>query len=122
MPSLANVLKRFTKQTMVYWPKTGSDGYGKPVYGDPVLVAVRWEDKQMEVILPDNRKVMVKARLLLASPVLAGSLVMLGTLEDWQALPTYPSMPTVNQGGREVILDNATPDIKAQSFVYEAYL
>ncbi len=122
MPSLANVLARFTKQTMLYWRKTGSDTYGKPTYVSPAILSIRWEDKQQEIITTDGRKVLSKGYILLGTPLAVGSLVFLGLMTDWLAMPTYPAIPTVNQGGREVILVKTTPDIKAQSYIYEAYL
>ena len=114
---------------MLYWQKSGSDSFGKPIYADPtnpVVMAVRWEDKQQEIITADGRKVMTKGYLLLASNVAVGSLVFLGggkdPKTDWTNLPTYPNVPTVLQGGREILLVNATPDIKNQGTIYEAYL
>jgi hypothetical protein len=122
MPSISSVVARFTKQTLVYWRKTGSDPSGKPVYADPVEIKCRWEDRQQEVIASDGRTVIARGHLLLASPVLPGSLVFQGLLGDWKKLPNYPSPPTVNQGGREVVRADNTPDLKAQSFVNEAWV
>jgi hypothetical protein len=126
MPSIVNVVRRFTKQNMLYWQKTGSDQFGKPVYALPVTLPVRWEDKQQEVILPDGRKVWSRAYLLLTTPTTVGSLVFLGggvnPMADWQAQPTYPQLPTTLQGSREVILLQSTPDLKAEGQVYEAHL
>lgn len=127
MPSITNVVRRFTKQKLVYWQKTGSDKYGKPAYASPVEYDCRWEDKQTEVMLDDGRKVLSKGYILLTVPILVGSWVFLGAMTDWQALssatlPTRPLVPTVGQGGREVILLKSTPDLKAFSTVYEAFL
>jgi hypothetical protein len=123
VPSIAAIVDRvFLHQTLVYWAKTGSDSYGRPVYADPVELGCRWEDKQQEVILDDGRKVMSKAYILMTTKTVAGSLVFLGDLADVQALPTYPAIPTVDQGTREELLVKETPDIKARSYIYEVYL
>ena len=122
MPSIANVIKRFTNQTLVYWARIGSDGFGKPTYDEPVEVACRWEDKQKQIITGDGRVVYCKGYILLAQPLTVSSLVFLGKLTDWEAMPTYPAIPTVQQGVRELLLLNTTPDIKNQGAVYEAYL
>lgn len=122
MPSIAQVVKKFTNQTLTQFPKIGTDGFGRPVYGPPVQIACRWEDKQQEVITPDGRRVRSMAYLLLVSPVSVGDWVFLGTIAVVNALPTWPKPPTVNQGGREVLVSCQTPDLKASNFVYEAYL
>jgi hypothetical protein len=130
MATLARVMQKLAlKQTMLYWEKTGSDTFGKPSYTPdnpmppgPVSLACRWEDKQQEIILPDNRKVLSKGYLLLLQDLKVGSLVFLGTLTNWQALPTYPKVPTVNQGGREVLLVRTTPDLLERCILYQAYL
>ncbi len=130
MPSLASVIARFTNQRMVYWEKSGSDSYSKPAYKPGVEIAVRWEDVQNEVLTPDGRKVVSMGYILLAVPVLVGSLVLLGprpatagtALAAWYKLKSYPGVPTVGEGAREIIKVNGTPDIKAVSDVYEAYI
>jgi hypothetical protein len=121
MPSLTSVINRFANQQMVYWQKTGSDSYGKPAYASPVQVPVRWEDRINESIMPDGRRVLYRNYILIATPLVVGSWVFLGTLQDLQNIPGYPNPPTNNQGGREIKEVNITPDIKAQSYVYEAY-
>ena len=122
MPSITSVVRRFTNQILVYWPKIDSGLGGRPEFGDPYEIACRWEDVQKEIILPDGRIVLSKGYLLLANPVAVGGLVFLGKLSDWAAMPTYPAIPTVNQGVREVIKFNSTPDLKAQGFVNEAFI
>ena len=122
MAGIAKVVRKFAKQTLVYWAKAGSDGFGKPAYADPVEIKCRWDDIQREMITAEGRSIITKAQLLLVSPVAPGGLVFLGLLTDWQALATYPKIPTVNQGGLEVMIAKNTPDLKARSFVYEAYL
>jgi hypothetical protein len=128
--SIVNVVNKFANQQMVVWQKVGSDPYGKPIYqtilnddkNSPTQLAVRWEDKQQEIILPGGRVVRSMAYILGTVYIAPGSLVFLGTLADWQAIPTYPLPPTVLQGGREVLKTNTTPDIKAQNYIYESYV
>lgn len=120
MASIKAVLRRFTKQKLVYWRKIGSNDFGRPVYAEPVELDCRWEDKQQEVVMPDGRKIMSRGYVLIGDPLLAGSLVFLGTLVDWQQSEGYPAPPGVVQGGREVLLLKQTPDIKARDSIYEA--
>jgi hypothetical protein len=83
----------------------------------------RWEDKVQEIWLPDQRKVMSHAYILMTPPgVAVGSWVYLGTLLSWEALPNWPALPTAGQGGREVIKNNTTPDIRGTNVVSECYV
>lgn len=123
MPSLANYMsRRFMKQDFLYWQKTGSGDFGKPTYATYQPLKARWEDKQQEILLPDNRKVLSKGFLMVYSRLLEGSLVFLGTLAQWQAMPTYPTVPTVGQGGREILLVTTEPDLQAKDQTYEIFL
>jgi hypothetical protein len=118
----------------LYWPKIDSDSHGRPSFGNPTdtvqIIPCRWEDKQQEIILPDKRKVMARGYLLLGftsggvqlpRPTVGG-LVFLGTLADWQAQPTYPKIPTVTQGAREILMVETTPDLQAVESLYEVWL
>lgn len=122
MPSIASVVNKFAKITMVYWRKTGSDSSGRPMFADPVELKVRWEDTQEENIEAGGRVVTASTYLLLSTPVTEGSWVFRGTLVSWKALPTFPKVPTFGQGGREIIKVKETPDIKCKTFIYEAWL
>lgn len=129
MPFIGKILKKFARQKMLTWVKTNDDPYGKPVYADPqnpVISNVRWEDKQVEILLPDGRTVRSKAYILSSVFIPPGSLLFLGSgvdpASDWRALPTYPNLPTVTQGAREVLVCDTTPDLKAQEFLYEVYV
>lgn len=128
MASLTKIVGLFTNQKALIWPKIGSDGYGKPMFGAPTVTAVFWQDVQAEVLLPDGRKVLTRGLVLLASPVTPGSLMFLGDgvnpTAGWQTLPNYPALPTATQGSAEVLKVNATPGvaIHLQGVAYEAYL
>jgi hypothetical protein len=43
-------------------------------------------------------------------------------MADWRALPTYPRIPTANQGGREVFRSSGTPDFKGRDYLFECWL
>lgn len=123
MPSLSGILSRFTKDAIVYWKKTGDDAFSKPIYAIPVQVMVRWEDKQVEIVTADGRKIMSKSYMLLSSEITLGSWVWLGRLTDWQASSFYPSIPTNLQGGREVIKVQRSPGIpQLPGNVFEVFM
>lgn len=121
MPNLTSVIKRFARQTMVYWEYVGPDEYGHPYYKDPVELKVRWEGRREEVVSSDGRTVYTRAYILTYVKVVEGSLVMLGTLTDFQAMDCYPQEPTIQFNVAEILTVKETPDIKARSNVYEAF-
>ena len=122
MATLARIVRRvFLKQTLTYWQKNGSDEFGKPLFDAGVELKCRWEDRPQEVILPDGRKVLSKTYILMADDLLAGSVIFLGTIAQYNALQVAPDPPTQNQGGQEVMLSKKTPDIKNKSTIYEVY-
>lgn len=123
MPSLSSIVRRFTGQDILYWEHDGDNPSGKPLYKIPVPLKVRWEDKFTEILLDDGRTVLSKGYLLCADFLVKGSIVWKGTLAAWEASSYYPSIPTVNQGGCEVMKTNTTPGItQLPGNVYESYL
>lgn len=127
MGFVKRILKKFQKQKLLYWPKTGNDSFGKPIFGDVQQLPCRWEGKEQEILLPDGRKVLSHGYLLMGVVLVPGSWVFLGSgltpMTDWQAMAgQYPNLPTKAQGGREVLVCKDTPDLKNQDHLYEAYL
>lgn len=115
-------VKKYLKQKLVYWQKTGTGASGQSTYGQPVEVDCRWDDLQEEVQMIDGRKIISNAHVLTQTPLALGSLVMKGTLADWKAMPTYPRIPTKNQGAFEIFKTGGTPDLKGRPLLDEAYL
>lgn len=131
MPNLASIVSRFTDQTILYWEKeTLPDGFSKPAFKTPVSLLVRWEDKLQEIVLPDGRKILSRGYILCSTIMVPGSLVWRGTtlgkqdrIADWTTQEFYPTIPTVNQGAREVLIVNSTPGMRQlPGNVYEIYL
>jgi hypothetical protein len=132
MPNIAGVLARFTDDTILYWQKTGDNNSGIPAYAEPVPISVRWEAKQKEIVTPQGRQVLTKAYLISGTELVPGSLVYLGpTIPhsaanvrlDWEKTASYPALPTVNEGGLEVLICNRTPGIRRgfPGNVFEVY-
>lgn len=123
MPSLSSIVERFTNQDIVYWEHDGDNASGKPSYKTPITLKVRWEDRFQEILTRDGRTVLSKGYILAADRLVEGSIIWQGTLLTWAAQSYYPSIPTVNQGGSEVMVTNTTPGIpQLPGNVYESYL
>ena len=65
-------------QEVTHWPITGSDGFGGFVFGAPVLLEGRWEEKSELFISEDNESVLSKAIVYLDSDVDNGDYVAQG--------------------------------------------
>lgn len=124
-------LKRYLRQTLVYWAKTDKpDRFGRPQYLQPAEFRCRWDDKAEEVMLPGDRKILSDAVILMApavidgvkvAPVKEGGIVMETTLTLIKRLITYPTMPTPQQGAREIMKVTHNPDRKGRKFLFTIY-
>jgi hypothetical protein len=115
-------LEQYLNQTMVYWAKTGTDNFGKPLFAQPVEVKCRWEDLHEQVLLLDGRTVQSNAHIMCGQRILNGSVLMLTTLVKFKQMPTYPKVPTTQQGGYEVFKSGHTPDFDGSDLLFEAWL
>lgn len=117
------VSRRCTVHDVLMWtPSTNTPG-GKPSYSlNPTAITVRWDDTQEEIIDAYGRTVISKAMMMSPTSIPVASWVWRGTLAQWQALATYPSLPTTLQGGWEVILASQIPDFKGVDLLFIARL
>jgi hypothetical protein len=70
------------KQAALYWAPGNPDGYGRPSYGGPVEIWVRWELTHEEFIDPDGTRKLSRVVVWLDQEVAIGGKLMLGTLDD----------------------------------------
>jgi hypothetical protein len=106
-------------QTAVYWAATGrSDPYGRPTVSDPVEIEVRWVTRRMEAADVFGNKVALDAQVVAAQELALHSRLWLGELADWYGTGSEGSDDEVY----EVVMFNATPDLKARVTRYEAGL
>ena len=119
--SLTSQLFARSRQTVVYWVPGNADQYGRPAYGQPVLLVCRWEDAMHEVINAAGENVMSSSRVLLPSAVLNRGLLMLGTLAD-VADSSFPADPKADSRVHEIVNSGAVPSINAAETMYEAHV
>lgn len=80
------------RQKAVYWPKTGNDFNGRPTFGDPEEIDVKWEDGKRTFRQPNGDPVQANTTVYVGQDVTLGSQLWLGELED---LPTKPDKRNV---------------------------
>jgi hypothetical protein len=84
-----SLVQRMLKhQTAVYWAPgaTAWDEYGQPVSADPVELECRWEETNEEFIDAQGTRRVCSAKVYLGEDVEVGGKLMLGTLEEADAL------------------------------------
>jgi len=113
-------LKRYTKQTAVYWARSSPafDAYGKPLYEDPIEIDCRWEDVNELFVDSQGEQQTSSCKIMTLVDLVVGGFLMLGSLDSTLDLVT----PSNNEGAWEIRSFSKTPDRKARKFVRTAYV
>lgn len=106
---------RNMNQICTYWAKSGVDVYGKPTYAAPVTLACRWEDKSELVRTPDGREVVSSSIVYPAGELVVGSWLALGD-------QTSTATPAEYGDAHEIIARGKSPDLRATTILYKAWL
>jgi hypothetical protein len=113
------------KQTAVYWPpgstETGGqdyDEYAKPLYGQMVQIACRWEDVNEEFVGPDGERDTTRSIVYTDRDVAVRGVLMLGVLGD----VTDPDDPKSNVNAWEIRRFDKLPNLRNTEVLRKAYL
>ncbi len=109
---------RVMKANAVLWPLLGIDDFGKPTYGDLVLIDCRWDVVREEFIGPNGDREMSKARLIVDRDIDVKGVLLLGTLADVVDVDD----PKNNDGAWEVRQFSKTANFKGNKYLREVYL
>jgi hypothetical protein len=112
------LITKMLKQKCVRWPKSGTDEYGKDSWGTAVEVSVRWEAKNQLVKNSKGEEKVSSSTVYVASDVVEGDWLWLGTLTS---LPSGSTDPRKVVGAYQVLAFNKTPNMKATLFLRTAY-
>ena len=110
------IISRCQKQTLVYWPKIGTQKTGETIFGAPQEYTCRWEEQLKEVQSNFNTRAMSRVQAITQVRLEVGGLMRLGSLADtafWDA-------PKSNPDVYEVIDSSATPNLRNTETLYEA--
>lgn len=105
-------------QDAVLWRFDGYDSEAQALLDSPIQVPVRWLTYKQELMDPKNNTITLVGEVVLdedvAGDVQPGSVVWLGTLDDWMALTMGTG--SVQSGDEpelcEIVRFDGTPDIK----------
>ena len=113
-----DMARRYRKQDATYWKRTGTSSGGRPTYGSPINVKVRWEDKAEIFIGANNEQVTSKSIVLVDRDMFITDLLRLGTTAT---LP--PGLePEKVPGAYEIQAWQKTPNSRATKWLRRAVL
>lgn len=72
-------------QKAVLWVRTGVDKFGQATTAAPVQINCRWVGRKGQTLDPKGNVIALDAQIVVASSVVVGSLMWLGTLAAWNA-------------------------------------
>jgi hypothetical protein len=121
---LRQLVDRYCTVTdILVWLKRANSPQGRPVYHQtPLELKCRWDNVRKVAITKEGRTITTNAVLMSPDEIPESSLVFRGTLANWQAMSTYPALPTPLQGGYEVVGTGETPDFNGDDLLFVAYL
>ena len=110
-------ITRHLKEDVTHWPVTGSDGFGGFLYGAPVLLKGRWEEKAALFLANDTEEQVSKAIVYLAEGVDNGDYRGFGDYTD----PAIADPSSLSSAHR-VKQRHRTTDLRAMSELWKVFL
>lgn len=107
-------------QSCVYWSPAGVNGFGEPLFADPVELDCRWEDKRELFRDKEGQDVMSSSVIYPESAVSLGGYLFLGTLADLSSADEDD--PRIVQNAKEIRSTGASSNLKGTEWVYKAWL
>ena len=112
------MVKRYLKQTAVYWGVDAFDADGRPIYEEAVEISCRWEDKGEQYLDKQGHDHVSNSVVIIDRDVVEQGVLWLGSLEDVES----QNEPLKNDGAYEIKKFEKIPDRKATKFFRRAYL
>lgn len=111
------LISRCQKSELTYWPLTGTQSNGQPIYGAPKQITCRWDDRISEVQGQRQTVVLSKHQIITEIKLTPGDMVLHLPLVQ---VP-YRDVPKDNPGAVEVIAVAETPNLRHTETLYEAW-
>jgi hypothetical protein len=112
--------RKYRKQDATYWVRTGTSSAGRPTYGAPSDIKVRWSDKNEVFTGPTGEEVVSAAVVIVGIDMKVTDRLRLGTVA------TIPggsgADPARVPGSYEIRVFQKEPDRRATRFVRWAVL
>ncbi len=112
---------RHMRQDVTYWPVTGTDGFGGFLYGTPVLLKGRWEDKAELYRNAANEEVVSSSVVYLSVDVDVGDILAEG--DHVTVLIANPmTLNTTETVARRIEQRNRTTDLRNLTSLRKVFL
>lgn len=94
-------LRNAHSESITYWPPEGQNDYGSPIFGTPIKIMGRWEDRIVKAVTSGGEEFRTQAVVYLAEPVAVGGYISRGdhreiadpTLVDGKEVKSFSSIP-----------------------------
>lgn len=115
---------KYRRQTALLWSIRGYDVDSKPVYDAPREIKVRWIIAEQSVRKATGELTKIAAIAILGEDVIVGSLMWLGTTDDWESIEGIGPAKVCEVIGFKKVSDprNRFHHREAQLAFYEGYL
>jgi hypothetical protein len=112
-----SIISRMRKQDAVYWPRTGTDRFGKPVLGEPIAVKCRWEEKGVLYNFGKaGEQAVSNAEIYVDQELDEGGYIWKGLLEN------APESPLETKNVYEVRKFNELPNLRNTEVLYTVFV
>lgn len=108
-PYIANMT-----QDATYWPIVSVDSFNKPVYGSPVPIKCRWQDKQELFRSVEGEQLVSQAVIYPDRPVLRKGYLYRGIIAT--------SDPRTVEGAHQIIQIGDSPSLGGTRTLYKVFL
>lgn len=111
------LIRRCQKSELTVWPFISTESNGQPVYGAPLEITCRWDDRTSEVQGQRQTVVLSKHQIITEIKLVPGDMVLHKPIAE----VTYLDNPKDNTGAVEVIAIAETPNLRHTETLYEAW-
>ena len=100
------------REDVTYWPRTGQDEFGQPVFDPPQLLKGRWEDRSDVIRNKHGDEYVSKARVFVTDEIQADGFLYRGATDE----------ETPPEGSLEIQAHARIPDLRTVTQLNVAYL
>ena len=112
-----SLITRALRQKCVYWAPGKVDTFGQATYEDPVELACRWDELQVNMVDDKGETFMSQAEVMVGQDVLRNGMMLLHDLDS-----TISATPSDHKDAFRIRQFEKTPNLRATEFHRIAYL
>ena len=114
------ILKKYCKQTAIYWGAGSVDGFGSVTYATPVEVFVRWSEEMDLFIDSDGEQKTSRSVVYVLQDMEINGFLYLGSLSDLNA--SEEADPNIIPSARKIKAQSSVPNLRATDWIRKVWL